>query len=68
MPLVDEEPFFHIDEKITLLTWTDKGIQAITRSGEDPDFFVLPDIGIQLAEIDKNVTDPEQKLQQRKRF
>src|SRR5207342_3254101 len=33
---------------------TDRGIQAITRSGEDPEFFVLPDIGIQLAEIDKN--------------
>ncbi len=65
MPLVDEELFFHIDEKNNSVDLTDKGIQAITRSGEDPDFFVLPDIGIQLAEIDKNVTDPEQKLQQK---
>jgi preprotein translocase subunit SecA len=26
----------------------------ITRSGEDPEFFVLPDIGIQLAEVEKS--------------
>ena len=54
MPRVDEELFFHIDEKNNQVELTDKGIQAITRSGEDPDFFILPDIGIQLAEIDKN--------------
>ena len=54
MPKVDEELFFHIDEKNNQVELTDKGIQAITRGGEDPDFFILPDIGIQLAEIDKN--------------
>jgi preprotein translocase subunit SecA len=54
MPKVDEELYFHIDEKNNQVELTDRGIQAITKSGEDPDFFVLPDIGIQLAELEKN--------------
>jgi preprotein translocase subunit SecA len=65
MPVVDEELFFHIDEKNNSVELTDKGIAAITRSGEDPEFFVLPDIGIQLAEIDKSELTPEEKLQRK---
>lgn len=63
MPLVDQELYFHIDEKNNQVDLTDKGIQAITKAGEDPEFFVLPDIGIQLAEIDKKEWSPEEKLQ-----
>ena len=66
MPKVDEELFFHIDEKNNQVELTDKGIQAITKSGEDPDFFVLPDIGVQLAEIEKNESlIADEKLQQK---
>jgi preprotein translocase subunit SecA len=62
MPKVDEELFFHIDEKNNQVDLTDKGLQAITKSGEDPEFFVLPDIGIQLNEIDKAELTDEEKL------
>ena len=62
MPKVDAELYFHIDEKNNQVDLTDKGLQAITKAGEDPDFFVLPDIGIQLAEIDKSEGEPEEKL------
>jgi preprotein translocase subunit SecA len=65
MPKVDEELYFHIDEKNNSVELTDKGIQAITKSGEDPDFFLLPDIGVQLSEIDKAETSPDEKLQQK---
>jgi preprotein translocase subunit SecA len=65
MPKVDEDLFFHIDEKNNSVELTDKGIQAITKSGEDPEFFILPDIGIQLAEIDKSEISGEEKLQQK---
>ena len=37
-------------------------MHAITKSGEDPEFFVLPDIGVQLAEIDKSELSDEEKL------
>ena len=46
--------FFNIDEKNNSVDLTDKGIQMITRAGEDPEFFVLPDIGVKLAEIEKS--------------
>jgi preprotein translocase subunit SecA len=54
MPKVDAELFFTIDEKNNSVDLTDKGIQMITRDGEDPEFFVLPDIGVKLAEIEKD--------------
>jgi preprotein translocase subunit SecA len=65
MPKVDAELFFHIDEKNNSVELTDKGIHAITKSGEDPEFFLLPDIGVQLAEIDRGEISPEEKLQQK---
>ncbi|MEN9549194.1 MAG: preprotein translocase subunit SecA [Bacteroidota bacterium] len=62
MHLVDEELLFHIDEKNNSVDLTDKGLTAITRSGEDPDFFVLPDIGVKLAEVEKNEASADEKL------
>lgn len=65
MPRVDAELYFNIDEKNNSVDLTDKGIQMITREGEDPEFFILPDIGIKLAEIEKEEIKPEEKLQQK---
>ncbi len=65
MPIVDAELFFHIDEKNNQVDLTDKGIQMITREGEDPEFFVIPDIGIKLADIEKSDLKPEEKLQRK---
>ncbi|MFM2339096.1 MAG: preprotein translocase subunit SecA [Bacteroidota bacterium] len=62
MHLVDEELLFHIDEKNNSVDLTDKGLTAITRSGEDPDFFVLPDIGVKLAEVEKSEASADEKL------
>ena len=62
MPKVDEELLFHIDEKNNSVDLTDKGIAMITKSGEDVDFFVLPDIGVRLAEIEKADSNPEEKM------
>jgi preprotein translocase subunit SecA len=67
MPKVDEELFFHIDEKNNSVDLTDKGIQMITKSGEDPNFFILPDISIQLNAIDTMTASlsAEEKLHQK---
>jgi preprotein translocase subunit SecA len=65
MPVVDEELLFHIDEKNKSVDLTDKGIQSITMGGEDPEFFILPDISTRLAEVEKNATPVEEKLQQK---
>ncbi|MEN9859103.1 MAG: preprotein translocase subunit SecA [Bacteroidota bacterium] len=63
MPQVDEELLFHIDEKNNSVDLTDKGLAAITRSGEDPEFFVLPDIGVRLSEVEKSDSAAEEKMQ-----
>jgi len=65
MPKADAELFFYIDEKNNSVDLTDKGIQMITREGEDPEFFVLPDIGIKLADIEKSELPTEEKLQRK---
>lgn len=65
MKVVDEELLFHIDEKNNSVDLTDKGHNMITRTGEDPEFFVLPDIGVKLAEVEKNAATQEEKLQQK---
>ncbi len=63
MHIVDEELLFHIDEKNNSVELTEKGLNAITKSGEDPEFFILPDIGVKLAEIEKQEGSAEEKLQ-----
>ena len=65
MHVVDEELYFVIDEKNNQVQLTDKGIALITKSGEDPEFFILPDIGVKLADIEKSDATPEQKLEQK---
>lgn len=54
MPKADEELYFYIDEKNNSVELTDKGIQLITKAGEDSSFFILPDISVSLGTIDKN--------------
>ncbi|MFT3901800.1 MAG: preprotein translocase subunit SecA [Niabella sp.] len=65
MPLVDAELLFRIDEKNNSVDLTEKGLSAITKSGEDPNFFVLPDISITLSEIEKSDKAPDDKLRQK---
>ncbi|RYY54108.1 MAG: preprotein translocase subunit SecA, partial [Chitinophagaceae bacterium] len=65
MQVVDSELLFHIDEKQNSVDLTEKGLNAITRSGEDPEFFVLPDIAIKLAEVEKSPAPADEKLQQK---
>src|SRR5439155_20086669 len=44
---------------------TDKGLTMITRAGEDPDFFILPDIAIRLNDIEMSSASPEEKMHQK---
>lgn len=65
MPKVDEELFFVIDEKNNQVELTEKGIELITASGEDPHFFIMPDVGTEIAEIEKSHADAEEKVAQK---
>ncbi|MFN4977863.1 MAG: preprotein translocase subunit SecA [Bacteroidota bacterium] len=65
MPVVDEELYFHIDEKNNQVELTDKGLHYITKSGEDPNLFVLPDLSIELADIEKSNASIDEKISQK---
>ena len=54
MPEADAPLFFTIDERLNSIDLTEKGIDLITGSGEDPSFFILPDISIALNKIEEN--------------
>lgn len=61
MPEVTEELYFVIEEQQNAIELTDKGIDLISTT-EDPDFFILPDIGSEIAEIEKSNEKEQQKL------
>jgi preprotein translocase subunit SecA len=65
MPKVDSELFFYIDEKNNQVELTEKGIELITQQGEDASFFVLPDVGTAIAEIEKSSLSSEDKIAQK---
>ncbi len=67
MHIVDEELLFHIDEKNNSVDLTEKGLNMITKTGEDSEFFVLPDIGVKLADVEKSELSADEKLQQKLR-
>src|SRR5690606_4738216 len=62
MPKVDAELYFIIDEKNNQVQLSEKGVELITASGEDPSFFVMPDVGSEIAEIEKSTLSAEEKL------
>ncbi len=65
MPKADAPLFFTIDEKTSSVDLTDKGIELITGAGEDPNFFVLPDVGSEIAEIERTSADETEKLRRK---
>lgn len=56
MPNADAPLYFVIDEKDNSVELTEKGIDLITGEGEDPKFFIMPEIGIELNKIEKDPT------------
>ena len=65
MPVITDELYFVINEQQHTVDMTDKGHEMLASCVNNADFFVLPDVGSQIAEIEKTVTDPAEK-QQRK--
>ncbi len=63
MHIVTDDLFFVIDEKLNSVELTDKGIDLITSSSEDSKFFVLPDFGSEVAELEKSSLSPAERLE-----
>ena len=63
MHLVTDDLFFIIEEKMNSVELTEKGIDVITGSSDDPTFFILPDIGSEVAEIERSSMADKKKLE-----
>ncbi|MBJ2172983.1 preprotein translocase subunit SecA [Aureibaculum sp. A20] len=60
MPKIDEALYFVIDEKNNSIELTDKGIEQLSGTKDKEDnFFLLPDLGMEIARIEKENETPE---------
>ena len=66
MHIATDELYFVIDEKNKSIELTDKGIDALTGSTDDPHFFVLPDVGSEMAELEHATGLSAEERQQKK--
>ncbi|MDR2825143.1 MAG: preprotein translocase subunit SecA, partial [Prevotellaceae bacterium] len=66
MPIAVEPLYFVIDEKNNTIELTDKGFDLLSESTNDPTFFVLPDVGGEIAEMEKDTTLSSEAKQQKK--
>jgi len=66
MHIATDPLYFVIDEKNKSIELTDKGIDLITDDSEDAQFFVLPDVGSLIADLEKNKSlSPEERQNQK---
>ena len=65
MPKVTDELYFIIDEKANSIELTEKGIDLISTSVEDASFFILPDVGSKIADLEKSGLDEREKLKKK---
>ncbi|MDL2283008.1 preprotein translocase subunit SecA [Odoribacter sp. OttesenSCG-928-G04] len=63
MPEITDPLYFIIDEKNNSIELTDKGHDTLTAAGEDTKFFILPNIGEEIAEIERTVQDEKERLE-----
>ncbi|MDG2153481.1 MAG: preprotein translocase subunit SecA, partial [Crocinitomicaceae bacterium] len=64
MKKIDVELFFTIDEKNNSIQLTDKGIDLVS-GNEERDFFIMPDIGAEIAKLENNNLDQETLIEQK---
>ena len=65
MHLITDELLFVIDEKQRTVELTEKGHEFIAKGTNDNRFFVLPDVGAEISELEKMGLSAEEKLQKK---
>lgn len=62
MPKIDAELYYVIDEKNNQVELTDKGVEFLSGK-DDPNFFVMPEIGVEIAKIEAQNLSKEQEAE-----
>ena len=65
MHIIDEELYFVIDEKNNQIDLTEKGIEMLSEGNEDKNFFVLPEIGGEIAKIEAKELDSKKEAEEK---
>ncbi|MDG1451672.1 MAG: preprotein translocase subunit SecA, partial [Polaribacter sp.] len=65
MPEVDEDLWFVVEEKNNQIDLTDKGIADLSKKTSNENFFILPDIGVKIGEIETSEMNSEEKASQK---
>ena len=65
MPEITDDLYFVIDEKLNSVELTDKGHEALSKYFNEDGFFVLPDIGSEVAELEKSDLSAEERARKR---
>ncbi|MAE07187.1 MAG: preprotein translocase subunit SecA [Bacteroidetes bacterium] len=68
MHIIDDELYFVNDEKHNSVDLTEKGIDLLTTSYDDPEFFILPDIGARVAELENENLTEKKMLEQKNKM
>ena len=61
MPEVTDDLYFVINEQQHSVDMTDKGHDMLAAEVSDPNFFILPDVGSMVADIEKSEESPAEK-------
>ena len=61
MPVVTDPLYFVINEKQNAVEMTDNGHDLLSNTLSDPKFFILPDVGSEIAEVEKSDMPLEEK-------
>ena len=62
MHIIDDELYFVLDEKLHSVDLTEKGIDELTKAYNDQTFFILPDVGSEIAELERSNLSNDEKL------
>lgn len=65
MHVVTDPLYFIIDEQDKSVELTDKGNDYIAAQVQDPSFFIIPDVGSEIAEMEKEELSEDQKLEKK---
>ncbi len=62
MHIIDDELYFVIDEKLNTVVLTDKGSEQLAQAYNDPSFFIIPDVGSEIAELEHSDLSNDEKV------
>ncbi|MEG2070288.1 MAG: preprotein translocase subunit SecA [Bacteroidales bacterium] len=65
MHIIDDELYFVIEEKLNTVDIMEKGIDLVANNTEEAKMFIIPDVGAEIAELEKENLEPKLKLEKK---